>query len=34
MKFIEGLGDPEGPVVLDDGSFLLVEMAGMYYSYQ
>ena len=27
MKFIEGLGEPEGPVVLDDGSFLLVEMA-------
>lgn len=27
MKFIEDLGDPEGPVVLDDGSFLLVEMS-------
>jgi len=27
MKFIKGLGDPEGPVMMDDGSFLLVEMA-------
>ena len=26
MNFCEGLGDPEGPVVLDDGSWLVVEM--------
>ena len=26
MNFTEGLGQPEGPVVLDDGSWLVVEM--------
>jgi len=26
MNFTEGLGDPEGPVVLEDGSWLVVEM--------
>lgn len=27
MIFCEGLGEPEGPVALDDGSWLVVEMA-------
>jgi gluconolactonase len=27
MNFTEGLGEPEGPVVLDDGSWLAVEMS-------